>query len=107
MKSLRIKQVKEFGRVAVLMGGASAEREISLTSGNAVFDALKRLDVDVVAIDIDENPIAILAEQKIDRVFNVIHGRGGEDGILQSVLEVMKIPYTGSGVKASALTMDK
>jgi len=107
MKPLVIKQAKDFGHVAVLMGGASAERDISITSGNAVFDALKRLDIDAVSIDINENPIPSLTGQKIDRVFNVIHGRGGEDGVLQSVLELMKIPYTGSGVMASALTMDK
>jgi D-alanine-D-alanine ligase len=102
-----VKQVKDFGRVGVLMGGASAEREISLSSGKAVFDALKRLNVDVVALNVGDNPISILAEHKIDRAFNVIHGRGGEDGVLQSVLGIMNIPYTGSGVKASALTMDK
>ena len=107
MKPLTVKQAKAFGRVAVLMGGDSAEREISLTSGQAVFDALKRLNVDVVSLDIGKNPIPVLMEQKIDRVFNIIHGRGGEDGVLQSVLELMNLPYTGSGVKASALTMDK
>ncbi|MCK5889915.1 MAG: D-alanine--D-alanine ligase [Methylococcales bacterium] len=107
MKPLTIKQGKDFGRVAVLMGGDSAEREISLTSGKAVFDALKNLKVDVVSLDVGENPIPVLMDHKIDRAFNIIHGRGGEDGVLQSVLELMKIPYTGSGVKASALTMDK
>ena len=107
MNQMTAQQIKEMGRVAVLMGGATAEREISLKSGTAVFDALKKLDVDVVAIDVKENLITALAEEKIDRVFNIIHGRGGEDGVLQSVLEIMKIPYTGSGVMASALTMDK
>ena len=107
MKKMTALQITEMGRVAVLMGGATAEREISLKSGEAVFEALKKLDVDVVAIDVKENPIMALAEEKIDRVFNIIHGRGGEDGVLQSVLEIMKIPYTGSGVMASALTMDK
>lgn len=107
MKTITTQQVKQIGRIAVLMGGATAEREISLKSGTAVFEALKRLGVDVVAIDVKENPITVLTGEKIDRVFNIIHGRGGEDGILQSVLELMKIPYTGSGVMASALTMDK
>ncbi|MCK5828715.1 MAG: D-alanine--D-alanine ligase [Methylococcales bacterium] len=107
MNPLTIKQANLFGTVAVLMGGASAEREISLLSGNAVFEALKRLNIDAVNIEVSENPIPALVGQKIDRVFNIIHGRGGEDGILQSVLELMKIPYTGSGIMASALTMDK
>jgi D-alanine-D-alanine ligase len=96
-----------FGRVAVLMGGSAAERKISLNSGAAVFAALQRRNVDVVAIDITGNPIDALSGQQFDRVFNIIHGRGGEDGVLQAVLEVMGIPYTGSGVMASALSMDK
>ncbi len=100
-------QPNKFGRVAVLMGGNAAEREISLKSGLAVFEALKRQAVDVVAVDVKESLITALAGMKIDRVFNVIHGRGGEDGVLQGVLEVLNIPYTGSGLMASALTMDK
>jgi len=104
---MTVKNADKFGRVAVLMGGNSAEREISIKSGSAVFDALKKQGVDVVAVDVKENSIEALAGQKIDRVFNVIHGRGGEDGILQGVLEALKIPYTGSGIMASALTMDK
>ncbi len=102
-----IKQAEEFGRVAVLMGGSAAEREVSLRSGAAVFRALKNKGVDAVAIDVSGNPIDALAGQRIDRVFNIIHGRGGEDGVLQAVLEAMGIPYTGSGVMASALSMDK
>lgn len=98
---------EEFGRVAVLMGGTAAERPVSLRSGAAVYDALKRKGVDAVSIDVSGNPIDALAGQKVDRVFNIIHGRGGEDGVLQGVLEAMKIPYTGSGVMASALSMDK
>lgn len=97
----------KFGRVAVLMGGSAAERAVSLRSGAAVYDALKRKGVDAVAIDVTGSPIEALAEIKVDRVFNVIHGRGGEDGVLQGVLEAMDISYTGSGVMASALTMDK
>ncbi len=107
MKPLMTKDTKDFGHVAVLIGGASAEREISLSSGTAVFNALKRLKIDATIIDVDKNPIPALTGKKIDRVFNVIHGRGGEDGVLQSVLELMNIPYTGSAVMASALTMDK
>ena len=98
---------EKFGRVAVLMGGAAAERPISLKSGAAVYDALKRKSVDVIAIDVTGSVIDALAGIKIDRVFNIIHGRGGEDGVLQGALQVMGVPYTGSGVMASALTMDK
>jgi D-alanine-D-alanine ligase len=107
MKPLKIKEAQEFGRVAVLMGGSAAEREVSLKSGAAVYEALKRQGVDVVAIDVTGNPMESLAGLKVDRVFNIIHGRGGEDGVLQAVLDVMGIPYTGSGVLASALSMDK
>jgi len=102
-----IKQPEEFGRVAVLMGGSAAERKVSLKSGAAVFQALQNRGVDTIAIDVTTSPIDALAGQKIDRVFNIIHGRGGEDGVLQAVLEVLGIPYTGSGVMASALSMDK
>ena len=101
------KKPEDFGRVAVLMGGTAAERGVSLKSGNAVFAALQRKGVDAVAIDVVGSPIEALAGQKLDRVFNIIHGRGGEDGVLQAILEVMKLPYTGSGVLASALSMDK
>ncbi len=97
----------EFGRVAVVMGGSAAEREISLRSGQAVYQALKEQGIQVEAIDLHDQPIETLRSLKADRVFNIIHGRGGEDGVLQSILEVMKLPYTGSGVLASALTMDK
>ena len=107
MKPLMIKDAKIFGHVAVVIGGASAEREISLSSGMAVFEALKRLNINATVIDVNNNAITALAGENIDRVFNVIHGRGGEDGVLQSVLQIMSIPYTGSGVMASALTMDK
>ncbi|MCL7420445.1 MAG: D-alanine--D-alanine ligase [Methylobacter sp.] len=107
MKPVRITDPQEFGRVAVLMGGSAAEREVSLKSGAAVYEALKHKGVDAVAIDVTGSPIEALAGRKIDRVFNIIHGRGGEDGVLQAVLEVMGIPYTGSGVMASALSMDK
>lgn len=102
-----ITKPEEFGRVAVLMGGSAAERKVSLKSGAAVFEALKRKGVDAVAIDVTGSPIDALAGHRVDRVFNIIHGRGGEDGQLQAVLEVIGIPYTGSGVMASALSMDK
>jgi D-alanine-D-alanine ligase len=98
---------EKFGRVAVLMGGSAAERAVSLRSGAAVYEALIRKGVDAIAIDVTDNLIEALSGIKVDRVFNIIHGRGGEDGVLQGVLETMGIPYTGSGVMASGLTMDK
>jgi D-alanine-D-alanine ligase len=107
MKPLRIKNAADFGKVAVLLGGTAAEREISLNSGNAVYQALKAQGVDAIAIDVTASPIAALSGVRVDRVFNVIHGRGGEDGVLQAVLQVMGLPYAGSGVLASALSMDK
>jgi D-alanine-D-alanine ligase len=98
---------EQFGRVAVLMGGTAAERPVSLRSGAAVYEALKRKGVDAVAIDVAGSPVEALQGIAVDRVFNIIHGRGGEDGVLQGILEAMRIPYTGSGVLASALSMDK
>jgi len=97
----------EFGKVAVLMGGNSAEREVSLKSGNAVLEALLRQGVDVVAIDTAHDVVVQLTQTDFDRVFIVLHGRGGEDGTIQGVLELMGLPYTGSGVLGSALAMDK
>jgi D-alanine-D-alanine ligase len=96
-----------FGRVAVMLGGESAERPVSLKSGAAVLAALKRAGVDAHAFDPAEKPLAALRDEKFDRVFIALHGRGGEDGCLQGALELMKLPYTGSGVLASALGMDK
>lgn len=104
---MEINKPEQFGRVAVLMGGTAAERPISLKSGAAVFEALRRKGVDVTAVDVSGSPIDALEGQRFDRVFNIIHGRGGEDGVLQAVLEVMGMPYTGSGILASALSMDK
>ena len=95
------------GRIAVLLGGDSAERSISLLSGNAVLNALVRKGVDAIAIDADTQLVQRLQSEQIDKVFNMLHGRGGEDGQLQGLLELMRIPYTGSGVLASALSMDK
>lgn len=96
-----------FGRVAVLMGGWSAEREISLRSGKAVLEALQRRGIDAVGIDVDRNIDQRLREDHFDRVFNLVHGPGGEDGVIQGLLEILQIPFTGSGVEASAITMDK
>jgi len=107
VKPRKVVNKEQFGRVAVVMGGLSAEKEISINSGTAVFNALERQGVDVIATDVGGNPIEGLSGKDIDRVFNMIHGRGGEDGVLQAVLESMGLPYTGSGVLASALTMDK
>jgi D-alanine-D-alanine ligase len=95
-----------FGRVAVLLGGASAEREISLMSGAAVCDALRRRGVQAEAVDPAEGPLARLIDG-YDRVWIALHGRGGEDGSLQGMLEQLDIPYTGSGVLGCALSMDK
>jgi len=95
------------GKIAVLLGGKSAEREISLLSGNAVLSALQSRGVNAVGIDVDETLVERLREGEFDKVFNMLHGRGGEDGTLQGLLEMMGIPYTGSGVLASALAMDK
>jgi D-alanine-D-alanine ligase len=99
--------MSEFGKVAVLMGGPSAEREISLLSGNAVLGALKSQGVDAHAYDPAERPVFELKREGFGRVFIALHGRFGEDGTVQGALEVLGIPYTGSGVMASALAMDK
>jgi D-alanine-D-alanine ligase len=99
--------MSDFGKVAVLMGGRSAEREISLMSGNAVLAALKRKGVDAHAFDTRDRDLHELRSQGFDRVFIALHGRYGEDGTVQGALELMGIPYTGSGVMASSLAMDK
>lgn len=96
-----------FGRVAVLFGGKSAEREVSLKSGNAVLKALLDAGVDAFGIDAGADLLQRLTAEKIDRAFIVLHGRGGEDGSMQGLLECAGIPYTGSGILASALAMDK
>lgn len=103
--SARIKP--SLGKIAVLLGGKSAEREISLLSGNAVLSALKSRGVDAVGLDVDDTLVERLRDGGFDKIFNMLHGRGGEDGTLQGLLEMMGIPYTGSGVLASALAMDK
>jgi D-alanine-D-alanine ligase len=99
--------VKKLGKVAVLMGGPSAEREISLLSGNGVLAALREKGVDAYAFDPAVQSLFDLPREKFDRVFIALHGRFGEDGTVQGVLEALKIPYTGSGVMASAVAMDK
>ncbi|MBC3917723.1 D-alanine--D-alanine ligase [Undibacterium sp. CY18W] len=99
--------VKSLGKVGVLFGGRSAEREISIMSGTGVLQALLSKGVDAHPFDTAERSIAELAAEKFDRVFIALHGRYGEDGSLQGVLEQLNIPYTGSGVMASAVAMDK
>jgi len=107
--SRKVSEAAEFGRVAVLMGGAAAEREVSLKSGRAVLKALLNQGVNATGFEVDSRLIQPLIDSDVpfDRVFNILHGRGGEDGVLQGALEVLGIPYTGSGVLASALSMDK
>lgn len=98
---------QQFGKVAVLMGGLSAEREISLQTGNAVMAALKEKNVNAEAIDVGSDVLTKLSEGDYDRVFIALHGRGGEDGQIQGTLETLGLPYTGSKVLGSALSMDK
>ena len=101
----------QFGKIGVLMGGPSTEREISLKSGNAVYEALRRSGVETVAIDITtdstEGNIRLIKSHKVDCAFLALHGRFGEDGQIQGILDSIKIPYTGSGAQASRLAMDK
>lgn len=97
--------MQRFGKVAVVMGGWSAERDVSLKSGQAVLHALQSQGVDAHGIDANRNLYAQLVGY--DRVFNILHGRGGEDGDVQGLLNLMQLPYTGTGVLGSALSMDK
>lgn len=99
--------MKELGKVGVLFGGRSAEREVSIMSGTGVLNALKSRGVDAHGFDPAERSLAELAAEKFDRVFIALHGRYGEDGSLQGALEQLGIPYTGSGVMASSVAMDK
>lgn len=103
----RVSDAADFGRVAVLMGGDSSERDISLKTGSAVLDALIRRGVDAFSCDPSTGDLHELLSGEFDRVFIALHGRGGEDGTLQGALEWMRLPYTGSGVMASAIAMDK
>ncbi|MAI65274.1 MAG: D-alanine--D-alanine ligase [Alteromonas sp.] len=97
----------EYGKVAVLLGGDSAERAVSLNSGKTVLNALLRQGVDAFAFDPAERPLTDLIDLKVDRALIMLHGRGGEDGTMQGALQLLKIPYTGSRVLGSALAMDK
>ena len=101
------KEIQELGKVGVLFGGRSAEREVSVMSGTGVLAALQSLGVNAQAFDPGVSSLADLAAEQFDRVFIALHGRYGEDGTLQGALEQLSIPYTGSGVLASALAMDK
>jgi len=103
--------MKSFGRIGILMGGYSSEREISLKSGKAVYQALKSHGCQVEELDIVETQedkiLSFILEAKIDIAFIALHGRLGEDGVIQFILEKADIPYTGSGVKASRLAVNK
>jgi len=100
-------KARDFGRVAVLMGGTSSERDVSLDSGRNVLEALRSRDVDAQPVDGIAALIAALTAKKFDRVFNILHGGDGENGVLQGLLEAIRVPYTGSDVLGSALTLDK
>ena len=104
---MKVSDAKQFGKVAVLMGGKAAEREISLISGQAVLDALLTQGINAVVVDTQTDAVGQLQSGGFNRAFNVLHGRGGEDGVIQGVLETLAIPYTGSGVMGSSITMDK
>jgi D-alanine-D-alanine ligase len=99
--------IPQFGKVAVLFGGTSDEREVSLMSGEGVLKALRLAGIDAHAFDPAKRPLQALKDEGFARAFIALHGRGGEDGTLQGALEWLGIPYTGSGVKASAIAMDK
>lgn len=99
--------VAEFGKVGVLFGGRSSEREVSIMSGTGVLNALRARGIDAHAFDPAAQSLGDLESAKFDRVFIALHGRGGEDGAIQGVLETLRIPYTGSGVQASAIAIDK
>jgi len=106
-RARRVADPKEFGRVAVMLGGDLSEREISLLTGNAVLEALRRRGVDAHAFDPRDLPLGELLAQRFARVWIALHGPGGEDGTLQGALEYLGVPYTGSGVMGSAIGMDK
>ena len=99
--------MKKYGKVAVLMGGSSGEREISLRSGAAVLKALLNNDVDAHGVDVDKHIFRVLQENEFDRAFIALHGCGGEDGAMQGGLDMLGLPYTGSDVMASSICMNK
>ncbi|MBS0211861.1 MAG: D-alanine--D-alanine ligase [Proteobacteria bacterium] len=105
--SRHVDDPRAFGRVAVLLGGTSSEREVSLNSGSNVLEALRARGVDAQAVDGIPALLEALRAQRFDRVFNILHGGDGENGVLQGALEALRVPYTGSGVLGSALTLDK
>jgi len=107
MSNINQNLTRDFGRVGVLYGGENAEREISLRSGNAVYGALIKEGISAVKIDTKENLLDKLNAEKIDRAFIVLHGRDGEDGVVQGFLKLLDIPYTGSDTQSSALAMNK
>lgn len=109
VRPLRVTDPSRFGRVAVLMGGSSSERDVSLDSGRNVLDALSRRGVQAEPVDGIPALVRILVEQRVDRVFNILHGQrgGGEDGVVQGLLDAFGVPYTGSDVLGSSLSMDK
>ncbi|MDG0969879.1 MAG: D-alanine--D-alanine ligase [Porticoccaceae bacterium] len=107
IKSTLTKTVRQYGSVGVLYGGTSAERQISLMTGTAVYQALTNLGISAHLIDVGDDISQQLEGLQVERIFIALHGPGGEDGTVQSVLDDLKIPYTGSGVASSALAMDK
>jgi D-alanine-D-alanine ligase len=107
VKPISQQEAQAFGKVGVLFGGRSAERDVSIMSGTGVLAALQSQGIDARAFDPGQRSLAELAAEKFDRVFIALHGRFGEDGSLQGALELLGIPYTGSGVMASSVGMDK
>jgi D-alanine-D-alanine ligase len=105
--SVQVTDPREFGRVAVLLGGPSSEREVSLNSGKNCLDALLRRGVDAHPVDGVPALLADISAKRCDRVFNIMHGGDGENGVVQGLLDALHVPYTGSGVLGSALTLDK
>ncbi|MDH5433479.1 MAG: D-alanine--D-alanine ligase [Gammaproteobacteria bacterium] len=109
MTSVQIvdRKPEEYGKVAVLLGGYSAEREVSLSSGEAIYNALVSRGIDTVKIDLKGNLYQSLMSNDVDRVFIALHGRDGEDGVVQGFLQTIGMPYTGSNVESSAVAMNK
>lgn len=104
---MRIERPTDFGRVALVMGGEGSERQVSLDGGTQVLEALRRMHVNVTPVDGIPELLARVHDGAVDRVFNLLHGRGGEDGTLQGALRCHNVPVTGSGVRGSAVSMDK